>query len=139
MGDRLHLRWYGERGIVNAILAHVQRDGDPVAAVRRLLAATRWSDDGTPPWIDTVTAASIYVEWGWADFGNPDLLMVLDTPSGTRCVLLEAKVVPYLLSMQPNRVGMRMAGFNSSINGQLALKYRFAKAVERAGVESSLI
>ncbi len=71
------------------------------------------------------------VEWGLADFGNPDLVVVAYTPTGPHCIFIEAKVGPYLTSMMPNRVGMRRAGFNSSINGQLALKYRFANALAK--------
>jgi hypothetical protein len=41
--------------------------------------------------------------------------------------------------MRTNRIGMREPGFNSSINGQLALKYRFAKALEAAAPGNEVI
>ncbi len=44
---------------------------------------------------------------------------------------MEAKVGPFIFSARSNATGMREPGFNSAINGQLALKYRFAKALER--------
>jgi hypothetical protein len=132
MAPGLDIKWYGERGIVNAIVANIQQSADPLACVRRLLSTIVWADASSPRWMNQISRCSIFVEWGWADFGNPDLLMLAHVPDGRRCVVIEAKVGPYLLSMMPNTVGMKQPGFNSSINGQLSLRYRFAKALERA-------
>lgn len=124
------LRWYGERGIVNALVSHVATS--PVERTAALLAAVKWADGGRPAWVSTISRVRLLVEWGLADFGNPDLVIIADSSVGRRCVFVEAKIGPYLSSMVPNRVGMRQAGFNSSINGQLALKYRFATALQQA-------
>jgi hypothetical protein len=139
MAHDFRVHWYGERGIVNAVIAHIQRAADAILPIKQLLSAVQWADGTSPAWVREVNAASVFVEWGWADFGNPDLLLVLRTADGSRCVLIEAKVGPYMLSMRPNRTGMREPGFNSSINGQLALRYRFAKAVETAKPEALAI
>jgi hypothetical protein len=34
--------WYGERGIINAVVAHVSTSGDFIGSVRNLLTATHW-------------------------------------------------------------------------------------------------
>lgn len=83
-----------------------------------------------------VSHAHLIVEVGLADFGDPDLLIICRTRSGMiHLVFLEAKAQSYTDSMQqtsPLRAakwGMEQDGFNSSINGQLTLKYRFANAL----------
>lgn len=131
-GGRVAVQWYGERGIINAIVGHVQRHVDPVDALRAVLTAVQWADGGRPDWIPKIESATVLVEIGLADFGNPDVVIVVECERLTHCVFLEAKVVPYLVAMRPNKIGMQEPGFNSSINGQLALKYRFARALELA-------
>jgi hypothetical protein len=128
--------WYGERGIINAVVAHVRTSGNFVGLVRNLLAATCWGTGSLPSWIETFSDAHLIVEVGLADFGDPDLIIVCRTEAGlSYVVFLEAKAQSYRDSMQstsPSRAakwGMKQDGFNSSINGQLTLKYRFANAL----------
>lgn len=129
--------WYGERGIMNAIITHLTRDGDATDRIKIFLSAVSWADGQVPAWIETIRSVTLIVEVGLADFGDPDLLIVCRTPSATKLVFVEAKVVSYIDSMQSTalsagaRWGMTQIGFNSSINGQLSLKYRFAKALSR--------
>lgn len=128
--------WYGERGIINAAVAHVRRSDNFVGLVRNLLAATYWGTGRRPSWIETLSDARLIVEVGLADFGDPDLIIVCRAEAGlSYVVFLEAKAHSYRDSMQstsPSRAakwGMKQDGFNSSINGQLTLKYRFANAL----------
>ena len=128
--------WYGERGIINAVVAHVSTSGDFVSSVRNLLKATCWGNGNRPSWIDDFSDAHLIVEVGLADFGDPDLLIICRTGSGMiHLVFLEAKAQSYTDSMQQTsplrgaKWGMEQDGFNSSINGQLTLKYRFANAL----------
>jgi hypothetical protein len=128
--------WYGERGIINAVVAHLSTSGDFVGVVRNLLTATRWGNGNQPTWIEDLSDAHLIVEVGLADFGDPDLLIACRTGSGsTYLIFLEAKAQSYTDSMQKTSVlragkwGMEQDGFNSSINGQLTLKYRFANAL----------
>jgi hypothetical protein len=128
--------WYGERGIINAVVAHVRTSDNFVGMVRNLLAATCWGTGNRPSWIETFSDAHLIVEVGLADFGDPDLVIVCRTEAGVSYVVfLEAKAQSYRDSMQstsPSRAakcGMEQDGFNSSINGQLTLKYRFANAL----------
>lgn len=46
------IRWYGERGVVNALVSHLSRD--PVSRVRGLLGAVEWADGSTPAWIEGI-------------------------------------------------------------------------------------
>jgi hypothetical protein len=128
--------WYGERGIINAIVAHVSTSGDFVGSVRNLLKAIRWGNGNRPSWIGDFSEAHLVVEVGLADFGDPDLLIVCRTRSGLiHLVFVEAKAQSYTDSMQQTsplcaaKWGMEQDAFNSSINGQLTLKYRFANAL----------
>src|SRR5207302_5688722 len=100
-----------------------------------------------PSWLEEFSNAYLIVEVGLADFGDPDLLIVCRTGSGvSHLVFLEAKAQSYTDSMQQTsrlhtaKWGMEQDGFNSSINGQLTLKYRFANALSlwdgRAGAIS---
>lgn len=121
--------WYGERGVVNALVLSLLSDG-VVSAERcaQLLAAIRWAHPADRDWIGSIERVTAIVEVGLADFGNPDLILVATCRDGSRrAVFIEAKVVPYLGSALPNVGGMAQAkGFNSAINGQLSLRYRFA-------------
>lgn len=136
--------WYGERGIVNAVLAHLTRTNSLLEGIKQLLSAVVWGSDKNQ-WVQDINEVSLVVEIGLADFGDPDLLIVCRTPGGTKLVFLEAKVISYTESMQSTastanaRWGMAQAGFNSSINGQLSLKYRFAKALSGWDGTSSII
>jgi hypothetical protein len=136
--DSPQVYWYGERGIVNAAIAHLMRSGKVIERVKLLLNAVFWADAKQPAWIADVAKVSLIVEVGLADFGDPDLIVVCETQKNKQfLVFLEAKVGSYTDSMQstshcgPARWGMEQEGFNSSINGQLTLKYRFAKALSR--------
>jgi hypothetical protein len=118
---------YGERGIINT-LAESLKLGE-VDAVKELLKAVIWANGGQPDWIVSVTKAKLIVEVGLSQFGDPDLIVVCQTHRDmVNVVLLEAKVVRYFISAMSVDNRMRR-GFNSSINGQLSLKYRFARAL----------
>jgi hypothetical protein len=134
---RSQIYWYGERGIVNAVIAHLTRSGDVTAEVKSLLSAVFWANPQRPKWLDSIEDVILIVEVGLADFGDPDLMIVCATKRGIKLVFLEAKIVSYMDSMQSTlqsggaKWGMTQKGFNSSINGQISLKYRFAKALSR--------
>ena len=131
--------WYGERGIVNALITglktlHDERSAagqDGMGAYRDLLHSITWADSQTLPWIEKLSSFSAIVELGLFEFGDPDLILIARTSdSETYLVFVEAKATRYGSSAQPNENGIAADGFNSSINGQLALKYRFAHALQ---------
>lgn len=129
-GDGARIQWYGERGIVNALVSHIASSSDVISCVKQFLHAIEWADGNHPAWIEKVTDARFLVEIGLADFGNPDLIVVCRTEGDELpyLVFIEAKARPYPLSAGSNKGGMT-PGYNSTINGQLSLKYRFAQAL----------
>ena len=138
--------WYGERGIVNAMISHISRPETIVESIKSLLSEICWGSGATPHWVGEIQNVALVVEVGLADFGDPDLLVVCCTSTGIKLVFVEAKVVSYTDSMQSTsasaatRWGMLQVGFNSSINGQMTLKYRFAKALSRwDGLTSAIV
>jgi len=121
--------WYGERGIINALVVALRQSG--VEAVKKLLTLVTWANGGRPEWIAHVTDAKLIVEVGLSQFGDPDLIVVCKTDDRTTYVVfLEAKIAGYADSAMSIAAGIRK-NFNSSVNGQLSLKYRFAHAVSR--------
>ncbi len=123
------ITWYGERGIVNAAVAHIVRQNAAVQFMRCI----QWANGLSPYWINEIGSVSFIMELGLAEFGNPDLILVCKARSDSRpfCVFIEAKVIPYSASAISNAEGMRQRGYNSACNGQLTLKYRFARALEK--------
>lgn len=121
--------WYGERGVVNALVDHLADAG--IAGVQSLLKkATVWAGENPPKWIDCIRSVEYIVEIGLGEFGDPDLMIVCHSDEWPpQLVFVEAKVISYGVSAIRNTDGMSARGFNSSINGQLALKYRFANAL----------
>lgn len=118
---------YGERGSVNALVFElVVRN-----AGTHLLRSIRWVSDRQPVWIEDVIAVDIVVEMSMAEFGSPDLILSVATVKhGTQVIFIDAKASTYMLSTMPNGLGM-LPGFNSSINGQLALRYRCSHALSQ--------
>ena len=126
--------WYGERGVVNALVTGLAGRQDVVAGVKNLLQGIRWVDGGARDWIDSVSGVSFLVEVGMGQFGNPDLILACrtGTEATTHVVFIDVKVVPYLGSAMSNtKDTMAARGFNSSINGQIALRHRLAHALHR--------
>jgi hypothetical protein len=120
---RPEIIWYGERGIINALISHLRRAAVP--SVGRLLDAVCWAGGTSPQWLKTTDSVNIIVEINLADFGVPDLILVCRTTSATTYVVfVEAKASTCEFSTRPNmptpglvRWGMRArlrAGRSSS-------------------------
>ena len=124
----VEISWYGERGIVNALVTALKRTG--TSAVRSLLECIDWAAETPTSWIEDLKSVRIIVEVSLGQFGDPDLILVCKTTSNaTYTVFIEAKTGSYQNCASSNKEGMSRPGFNSSINGQLSLKYRFATAL----------
>lgn len=125
---RMSVLWYGERGVINATILVLARD---LNLTKLFLKAIEWCDSDPPKWIDEVELVDFIVEIGLADFGNPDLIIrcAIKGETEPRLIFVEAKLVEYESSAISNNDRMTTAKFNSSINGQLSLKYRFAHAL----------
>jgi len=126
--------WHGERGIVNGLAIDIARRKPD--SLRSFLRLVEWVGGQVLTWINDVEDARFLIEpsFGSVGFGIPDLIMICRLNDGSRrYVFLEAKIVPYQFSARPNSQGMRDRGYNSSINGQLSLDFRFALAVQDFG------
>lgn len=114
----IDLFWYGERGIVNALVIRIASLG--VNGVRKLFSCIQWANVENNRWIDGIKSVRMVVEVGLGQFGDPDLIVVCTTTDGTRyTVFIEAKAVPYFYSSEQ--------GGRSRIHRQLSLKYRFTR------------
>ena len=128
--------WYGERGIINALIGNMAgRKKGFTKAAQELLVAIEWEAGNKLEWIDEIQDVRAIVELGLGQFGDPDLILVcftdMERVKKPYIVFIEAKAITYQESMKSNsNPGMSASGFNSSINGQLTLKYRFAKSLK---------
>ena len=139
--DIPNIQWYGERGIVNAVVTYInQNPKDRIDRLKKFLGAIEWwGNKAKNDWISKInekTEFKIVVELGLSDFGSPDLIIVCIVNDEKYCIFIEAKVGQYKKSMQSNAEGMSK-GFNSSINGQLSLKYRFTTALKTLRCEDN--
>ena len=122
--------WMGERGAVNEMVIR-WKSSWPTAAID-FLRSVKWRSaapnglfDGT-----VVESAVAIVEPSLAQFGTPDLILAVRTRSHRHLFFCEAKRGEYNDEALPNDPGMETEGFNSCINGQLSLRYRFARALQ---------
>jgi len=122
---------YAERGLVNALVQHIKGDQ---GMVKQFLGSIQWKGGkSTESRFVEMKIRRVHwiVESGFSQFGDPDLiLLVHPVDSSVPLVFfIEAKVIEYAVSAKSNEHGMSDPGFNSSINGQLSLKYRLARAL----------
>jgi hypothetical protein len=126
-----HVAWYGERGVINALVTKLAAPPGSLAAACNFLQTISWSRGNVPDWIAGRKEVTYIVEMGLAQFGSPDLILVAMFESDKpRVVFVEGKVCGYAKSAMPNNPGMAAEKFDSSINGQIALKYRFSQALQ---------
>ena len=128
--NKMKVTWYGERGIVNSIVVGLQRADISIA--KEFLKGIQWAEGPVQDWIERIQSIEMLVEVGCSNFGSPDLIMVCKTEEERPyCVFIEAKVIGYEDSAKSIKKGMRNKQFNSSINGQISLKYRMAIALSQ--------
>jgi hypothetical protein len=121
------IHFYGERGLVNGLFLDLRDAGRILEFLRKIQFAHR-----EPPHLDPETKVLVIVEAGFAEFGCPDAILVVQTPDQKRLVFfVEAKAGRYEDNAQ--NYGQREPGFNSTINGQLSLRYRLACALRGFG------
>ncbi len=136
---------YSERGLVNALVHYLRYHQE---ALPDFLRSFEWlvphHQDGNIEhiitWFDECEVTFI-VESSFAQFGDPDLILVLaprDQTMQRHLFFIEGKVVPWEKSAKPNSEGMSLRGFNSSINGQLSLRYRLARALAAYDTEAMI-
>jgi hypothetical protein len=127
------LIYYGERGVVNSLLNSLTRRNQ----MRSFLSLIDWADEiKREDMFLPVESSKTIVEVGLNEFGDPDMIIITEDVEGEKkFIFLEAKVGSYTENAINNQLGM-ITGYNSKINGQLSLKYRFAKALESVAENS---
>lgn len=105
---------YSERGMVNAVCEDIIRAED----VTQLTTFLSWcsfpfQQQGLPDFRG-ITAARILVEQGFSDFGDLDLLILLDHADRKQAILIEAKVA----TDTPKRIYEQWDDFLSFIKGR---------------------
>ena len=120
---------YGERGVVDTLIHFLVENLES----KKFLQSIRWADGSSKDWITSIESVSWILEVSlnrMSGFGDPDIMIVCETQDkAPHFVFIEAKVDTYEKAAGSNSKGM-VEGYNSKINGQLSLKYRFCKAVE---------
>ncbi|MCP4549769.1 MAG: hypothetical protein GY835_25215 [bacterium] len=144
---KLKVVGYRERGIVNELVYLIRSDGDPVGLTMQLLEKCfTWQNDEIKEQVSRIaekmTDVTFIVEPSFAQFGDPDLIIV--PRIGEKILALffvEAKVNEYGHSakLAKDPLNMKQRGFNSTIIGQLSLRYRLAKALSDWKEEASLV
>jgi hypothetical protein len=133
-GIKSSIIWYGERGLVNSMIYALTRGNQ----IQELLNKIHWADEKEKTWTNLLAETSIIIELGLNDFGNPDLIIkAKDHQGDPHFIFIEAKTGSYNENAAPNK--KMTGGYNSTINGQLSLKYRFVKALETWDGETGII
>jgi hypothetical protein len=153
-GANKRIRLYSERGLL-AYLFHTVILADPL-----LMLSASQSSNGTALEnvidIGELRSHTVYTEFdlGAEGFGCPDGGLLLVGQQGKAFVFIEGKATPFALSfMDPRLVSsairdipwdltdipnlVRQNSFNSSINGQMELKWRFVNAFRNLRANSS--
>jgi len=140
-----HLRLYSERGLLSFLFHHVMLD-DPGEVMNAAKNARGHAlcEMIAAPW----TYHRIYTEFdlGAQGFGCPDGALFVRSAESSIFVFIEAKAIPFDASFQDpshvaasienvdwDRIEMKSLvgenSFNTAINGQLELKWRFVNAL----------
>lgn len=122
--------FYSERGIVNGIILDIK---DDLNKEKAFLRSIRFADGGVHDWIDDVKLIKWYVEPSFSQFGAPDLILSAETKDLKKyIIIIEAKLTGYNESSASNIENdlypANYRGITSSLNIQLAFKYRFYQA-----------
>ena len=121
---KAEVHFYGERGLVNAILLDLNDAGRLLDLIGLIDFHAR-----TPRRIDCrgLTQLTVVIEAGFGGFGWPDALLVATGPGRREILFLEAKATTYELAAADFTAQKRQ--FTSKINGQFSLKYRLVEAL----------
>jgi len=71
----MNITFYGERGLVNSIILDM---GSDLSKQKQFLRSIKFEDNSNRNWIDKVTDFHYIVEPSFAQFGNPDLIIVAE-------------------------------------------------------------
>lgn len=123
----MSITFYGERGLVNSIILDMESD---LEKQKNFLKTIVFEDGQGKNWIDHVTKFHYIVEPSFAQFGNPDLIIIAEEKDKKHVLFVEAKVHSYeddSIALNEKLLPDSYKGIASKLNIQLALRYRFNK------------
>jgi hypothetical protein len=85
------LQGYSERGMIWTLFGELARRNDANKLLAELLNKSVLYK-GTPPSFVVPDEATVLIEQSFSDFGDADVLILIEDASGRRCVFVEAKV-----------------------------------------------
>ncbi len=89
----IELLGYSERGVINAICEDIHHSANPRQKLVEFLSWFTFSGDHQKLAVEDIKNATILVEQGFSDFGDLDLLALIECDSGRKhSFLIEAKV-----------------------------------------------
>jgi hypothetical protein len=89
----IELLGYSERGVINALCEDIRHSADPHSRLAEFLAWFEFLESTPSLSGEAISKATLLVEQGFSDFGDLDLLVLVEFASGRRlCFLIEAKV-----------------------------------------------
>ena len=124
------MHFYGERGIVNGILLDIGKDQKKLNGFFQAIKLFGTDD---LPWKDGIDSCQWVIEPNFAEFGNPDLIAIIQSSGRKYALFIEAKLLSYADSCFPLPApfdATQLAGKSSLLNVQLALRYRFTQAFQ---------
>lgn len=131
----INIVYYGERGVVNSIIADMGKTLDKHKA---FLEAIRLTDGKKLDWASDITEPLTYiVEISLAEFGDPDLIVVAKANNKKYVLFIEAKLRAYddeSVAVQGGESNPHIDSYDrlaSKVNVQLSLKYRFVNEFKK--------
>ena len=135
--ENMDIQFYGERGIVNGILLDIGSDKEKL---NNFFQAIKLFGTEELPWKNGVDSCKWMVEPSFAQFGDPDLIAVIESNRETYALFIEAKLKDYVsscMSLQREDGIDNLKGQSSKLNVQLSFRYRFVQAFIKAQEDAS--
>lgn len=122
--------FYGERGIINSIVLDIKDDIGKGIDLLKLIKYAHSNSSIKPFDEESIKSIRYIVEMSLSQFGSPDLIIIAEMHNEKKYIFfVEAKLCSYIDS-SISCVGLKSFQNNASkLNVQLALKYRFVKAL----------
>jgi len=132
--NNISCKFYGERGLVNAILFNLLKENNKEENI--LFLETMKNFVGKSIFdASKIKSIDYFLEVSLSQFGDPDLMMKLVDEDGIiHMIFIEAKQTTYedaSYKLSDNQPNMLPDGFSSYLNVQIGLKYRFAKTLHQ--------
>lgn len=92
--SNLEVRGYSERGMINTLFHEMRYSPNGIDLLREFLNLCQFPNAADGPDFDSFTSARIRIEQSFSDFGDPDVLVLLEGQQ-KQAVFIEAKVKTY--------------------------------------------